>query len=189
LTYIYIYIYIYINHIDINHIDINHIDINLIDINLIDINHIDINYIDINYIDINHVDINHVDINHVDINHVDINHIDITKNRIDVYITKKLKYLYMCSIYNKKNTMTSYNPPVAFALDKMCPECARQANPRGADGAPRPHLPGCQNEQVPDFASLYLPCLECANQKKWETDFENGNVYCPGTPRVHTCGR
>ncbi len=89
-------------------------------------------------------------------------------------------------------TLCSDSSEFVLAGNK-CPECVRQGDPHGAAGAPRSHLDGCPHEHVPDFASLYppstLPCLECANQQKWKKHYDEGIVYCPGAPRVHTCGR
>lgn len=70
-----------------------------------------------------------------------------------------------------------------------CRECVRQANPRDATGGPLPHT-GCKFEnQEPVFVFPVPRCLECANQEKWQRDYNSGNIYCPGAPRVHTRGR
>lgn len=97
--------------------------------------------------------------------------------------------MYICAVFIIKRITMSFS---SFSLPGTCRECHRQANQRDDTSTPLPHAVGCVYEnQVPVFAfpSQTRPCLECANLKKWEEDCTMGNVYCPGTPRVHTCGR
>lgn len=32
-------------------------------------------------------------------------------------------------------------------------------------------------------------CIECNNIARYRRDYANGNIYCPGAPRVHTCSK
>ena len=92
----------------------------------------------------------------------------------------------MCCIYNKKNIFNMLSSSSFGTSCIGCRECNRQGDSRGATGTPYPHK-GCEYEDQ-DLVFAF-PCIECANQKKWQEDFYSGDVYCPDAPRVHTCER
>ena len=103
--------------------------------------------------------------------------------------------MYICAviIIKKTSIMLCSSSSSKFVLTgAKCPECNRQDDPHGATGGPLPHT-GCKFEyQEPVFAfpspQSRPYCIECANYEKWLEDFNSGNIYCPGAPRVHTCG-
>ena len=65
----------------------------------------------------------------------------------------------------------------------VCRECTR------TDGAPTPHCDTCVFAYVNPKFDFSMQCLECLRLKRWNDDYRKGNVYCPGAPRVHNCGK
>ncbi len=47
-----------------------------------------------------------------------------------------------------------------------------------------PHRDEDNDQQ--QFVDL-MACIECNNIARYIQDYANGNIYCPGAPRVHTC--
>lgn len=78
----------------------------------------------------------------------------------------------------------------------VCRKCAVATRANNGEEFLTPvsdHAPSCpfhiEYEATPSFSFFNGSCNECIRAEKYAQDYASGNIYCPGAPRPHTCGR